>query len=357
MSYVLKKYGTATVVVFPLVDAGAVDFEATPVTHAAGDTKISKDEGAFANTTNAFAHEGNGIYSLALTATEMQAATIVVTIIDQGTKAFEDQAIIIDTYGNASAEHAFDLDVATQDVNVAQISADSAAADNLEAMFDNTGYTASNSTIGTVTNLTNANPTVAQIADGVWDEDIEAAHGTDATAGLLLRVLGAAISNRANNATLNAILGVADSAGVDLPEQVWSETARILTANTNFNDPSAATIADAVWDEARAGHVGAGSFGEGVLVEDVNATGLASINAQMVDVIFTDTISELAQAAPSATPTVASGLMLLYMIARNKFDVTNSTMEVHNDAGTVITKKTLTDDGTTYSEAEMAAGP
>jgi hypothetical protein len=111
MGYLLKKYGTATTILFPLIDAGAQDFESTPVTFAAGDTQISKDEGAFANTTNNPVHEGNGIYSLALTATEMQAATIVITIIDQtAPKEWEDQAVIIDTYGNASAEHAVDLD-------------------------------------------------------------------------------------------------------------------------------------------------------------------------------------------------------------------------------------------------------
>lgn len=95
---------------------------------------------------------------------------------------------------------------------------------------------------GTDGAYTGTPPTVVQIADGVWDEDIVAAHGTASTAGLLLRVLGAAISTRANNATLNALLGVADTAGTDLPEQVWAETARILTANTNFNDLDAAGI-------------------------------------------------------------------------------------------------------------------
>lgn len=39
---------------------------------------------------------------------------------------------------------------------------------------------------------------------------------------------------------------------------------------TALNDPTAAVIADAVWDEARAAHVGAGSFGEGVVVETNN---------------------------------------------------------------------------------------
>ncbi len=96
--------------------------------------------------------------------------------------------------------------------------------------------------VDTATAVTNDVGITATAVDNIWDEDIEAAHGTDATAGFLLRVLGAAISNRTNNANLNALLGVADTAGTDLPEQVWSETARILTASTNFNDLSAAEV-------------------------------------------------------------------------------------------------------------------
>ena len=111
MSEIWRKYGAATTILFPLIDAGAVDFESTPVTFAAGDIQISKDEGAFANTTNNPAHEGNGIYSLALTATEMEAGRIVITIIDQtATKEWEDQGVVLGTYGNASAQHAIDLD-------------------------------------------------------------------------------------------------------------------------------------------------------------------------------------------------------------------------------------------------------
>ncbi len=107
---VLRKYNTSTTILFPLIDRGTNDFESTPVSHASGDTQISKDEAAFGNTSNAFAHEGNGIYSIVLTAAEMQAARIVVTIIDQdATKAWEDQAIVITTYGGSSAEHPIDL--------------------------------------------------------------------------------------------------------------------------------------------------------------------------------------------------------------------------------------------------------
>lgn len=106
---VLRKYGAATTILFPLIDRGALDFESTPVTHASGDTQISKNEAAFGNTSNAFAHEGNGIYSLALTSTEMEAARIVVTVIDQGSKEWEDQAILVSTYGSDSGQHPFNL--------------------------------------------------------------------------------------------------------------------------------------------------------------------------------------------------------------------------------------------------------
>lgn len=61
-----------------------------------------------------------------------------------------------------------------------------------------------------------AGTSASELVDDVWDENIEAAHGSDATAGLLLRALGASISNRSNNATLDALLGVADAVGSDL---------------------------------------------------------------------------------------------------------------------------------------------
>lgn len=116
----LREYGVSTTIYFPLIDKGGTDYEATPVTIAAGDATISKDGAAFVNTTNNFAHLGGGIYSLVLTATEMQAAKIVIKVIDQtATKEWEDQSVLIETYGNASAEHVNpDVTVAAMDANV-----------------------------------------------------------------------------------------------------------------------------------------------------------------------------------------------------------------------------------------------
>lgn len=82
----------------------------------------------------------------------------------------------------------------------------------------------------------------------------------------------------------------------------------------------------------------------------------AQINAEIVDVIRTDAISELSQATPTATPTVSTALMLLYMTERNKLTTTATELGIYNDAGTKIAKKTLSDDGTTYTETEMVSG-
>jgi len=83
----------------------------------------------------------------------------------------------------------------------------------------------------------------------------------------------------------------------------------------------------------------------------------ADVNAEVVDAVNVDTIAELAQGIPTATPTMRQALMLQYMALRDKLDVDANFKEIHNDAGTVICKKALSDDGTTYSEAEMVAGP
>ena len=83
----------------------------------------------------------------------------------------------------------------------------------------------------------------------------------------------------------------------------------------------------------------------------------AQVNTEVLDVVNVDTIPELAQAIPAATPTMRTALMLVYMALRDRLDVEAASLEIHNNAGTVIAKKVLSDDGTTYSEAKMVAGP
>ncbi|KKM69100.1 hypothetical protein LCGC14_1454230 [marine sediment metagenome] len=109
----LRKYGVAATIPFELYEVDGVDFRVDAV-HAAGDSTRVKDGGAEQNTTNGFVDEGKS-YSITLTAGEMQAAEIVVHIVDQtATKVWLDKAIIVETYGHAAAMHAMDFNDAVR---------------------------------------------------------------------------------------------------------------------------------------------------------------------------------------------------------------------------------------------------
>lgn len=107
------KYGTETTFTFPILKRAVIDLAATEDwTPATGDTKVSKDGGNVANTTNnpaAVGGTGSVLWKLTLTATELQAAVVDVQIVDSATKTIEDQVIKIFTYGNASAKIVPDL--------------------------------------------------------------------------------------------------------------------------------------------------------------------------------------------------------------------------------------------------------
>jgi hypothetical protein len=60
---------------------------------------------------------------------------------------------------------------------------------------------------------------------------------------------------------------------------------------------------------------------------------------------------------PSATPGIRDALMLLYMTVRNNLSATTTLQSIRNDAGTVIAKATLSDDGTTFNRQKLVNGP
>ena len=110
----LSKYGVARHVYIPIIKRGAVDFAVgADWTPAAGDVRISKDGGASGNVSNlpvAIAMNNGAMWDFSLTALEMQAAQVVVMVVDSAAKAVEDQSFIIETYGDPAAQHEFDLD-------------------------------------------------------------------------------------------------------------------------------------------------------------------------------------------------------------------------------------------------------
>ena len=106
---ILGKYNQSKTIPFSLIQPDGINFEVAAI-FAAGDIVIMTDEGTETNATNLPTDEGIG-YSLVLTAAEMSAARITIYIIDQtATKVWLDSSINLETYGDVSSEHGFDLD-------------------------------------------------------------------------------------------------------------------------------------------------------------------------------------------------------------------------------------------------------
>lgn len=106
----LRKYGVQTTIEFELYEVDGVDLR-TDWTPAQSDCEIEKNEGGYTICDNTAS--GTTTYKIVLTATEMEFARGALKIVDSATKAFLDKIVYIETYGNASAMHAFDLDTAS----------------------------------------------------------------------------------------------------------------------------------------------------------------------------------------------------------------------------------------------------
>ena len=200
-----------------------------------------------------------------------------------------------------------------------------------------------------------ASDAVAEITGGVWNEDATG-HQTAGT-------FGQAIGDPGANAETIYEAVVTDATGTNVAADVIAvkaETASIV-ADTNelqtddvpgliaaLNDPTAASVADAVWDEAKSGHVGSGSFGEEVQahalsteISALNDLSAADVNAQ-VDAAFT---TQMADSVP-ADGTIATREQALYMIKQFLFErvVTTTTVSVKKvDGSTELFSLTLDD--------------
>ena len=158
----LLRYNTAAVVQFVLYTADGTALQPS-ATIASGDVKILKDQGTAANTTNLPTNEGNGVYSLSLTAAEMAANQITITIDDAtATETFLGTHINIETFGGglgSSSTIARDLSALVQDANMTQITSSTARASTLAQQLDlvltvNPVTDAGNTTSSFITNLT-----------------------------------------------------------------------------------------------------------------------------------------------------------------------------------------------------------
>jgi|SRR5882672_882242 len=277
----LSKYGVARHIYVPVIKRAVVDFAVSADwTPAAGDVKISKDGGAAANVTNlpTAITMGNGaMWDFSLTATEMQAAQVMITVVDSATKAVEDQMFIIETYGNASAEHAVDLSDSVRAGLTALPNATPGAAGGVFIAGTNAAVTingtAAAGAAAATAALTLAGGAASTTGGGTAAAAIKAtggagaattngaAEGANITAGGTTTVSGNDGMKVNGSGNGNGLTLVKAGSGQDFNA---TSTPLVLAKTTNitgFNDLTSAAVTNAVWDAVLSGHLTAGTTG------------------------------------------------------------------------------------------------
>ena len=335
----LRPYGVATRVDFPLISAGSADFLAG-ATLAAGDFQIASGTmsgalGAFGNTTTTTPTDEGSYYSQPLTAAEMQAARIVLRCVDASGEEWDDRSTTILTIGHPLAgipqmgiPFADQGAVAGAGSSSTTVLASSAPATN-DILNGSLIYIIAGTGAGQmryIVDYVEATDTVT--VDPAWTT-------TPTLAGSSIYAIVPAppsptLASYAAKVDMIAISG--DSIAADNAEAFFDDS------GFNANSSSVGLVQNVS------------------SVESMSATMKAEVNAEMVDVLGTDTMAEMTQGIPPATPTFKQAVMYLYMRLRNKLTVTSSEHAIYNNVGTKIAKKTVSDDGSTYTEAEMVSG-
>lgn len=170
-------------------------------------------------------------------------------------------------------------------------------------------------------------------------------------------------------------------------DKVWGTTTRVLSAGTNLNDLSAADVnaqVDVALNTAIPGGPTAESINQRILALDdltqaagagdlaailgdtnelqvdntpgaiagLNNISAADVNAQVLDVVATDTIAE-SSGVPAANASLFAKIAWLATLARNRITQTATTTTLRNDAdnGDIATSL-VSDDNTTFDKKE-----
>lgn len=133
------------------------------------------------------------------------------------------------------------------------ITAGSFSGNALSGMAVTVGSTAASAIAAAVSNVVTVSATAqAAIADAVWDEP-KSGHTTADTYGEYLDATVSAIASAVTAGSIGAV-----TVGGTAASAIAAAVANVVTVSST----SVAAVADAVWDEARSGHVAAGSFGQ-----------------------------------------------------------------------------------------------
>ena len=329
----LKQSTAVTVKLGPFLDSTDGDTEEIALTIAQADILLSKNGGAFAQTNNVAGatHDTKGLYGVPLDTTDTNTlGELRVYIHESGALAVWETFMVVP----------------------ANVWDSMFGADKLQTDVNQWNSVA----------LATTNPLPNAAADGVGGLPISDAGGLDldtklANTNEVTAARMAALTDWINGGRLDLILDIiaADVVNIDGATMRGTNNAAPASALvTAQNDLDLLTGADGATLATSQPN-----YAPNTVVPDEAgvAPTAAEINAEVVDVLKTDTIAEIAQGTPTATPTFEEAIMYLYMMLRNKIDVDSGFKEFYNNAGTVIWKKALSDDGSNYVEANGETGP
>jgi uncharacterized coiled-coil protein SlyX len=315
----LRQSTAQTVRFGPFVDDTDGVTAETGLTIAQGDMQLSKDGAAFAqkNASGNATHDTDGWYSTSLDTTDTNTVgELLLQVVVSGALPVWMRWYVVE---EAIYDKLFAASGALNDLSAAQVNAE---VDTALADYDGPTDAEMDAAFAALND-----PTAAEIRTEIDSNSTQLA----------------AIVADTNELQTDNVPGLI--AGLNDPT-----AAEIRTEIDNNSTQLAAIVADT--NELQTDNIPG-------LIAALNDLSAAEVNAQVADVIGTDTIAELSQGVPTATPTLANAIMLLYMMARNQIDIdtVSGFKEFYNNAGTVIWKKAISDDGSTYSEAEGVSGP
>lgn len=331
MGAFLRKYATATTVYFPLISYNSVSFSST-ATLTTADMKISVDGAAFTTSSVGIVNVGSFGYSYTCRAGSEMTGKISIFVIRHtaATPTFEDQSFIIETYGNASAQHPFDLSTANQTViasaGTVMLAANALSAGAVVAGAFSAGAFAAGfiSAGGIAANAISA----GGIATGAIDSDSIAA-GAITSNGFPANFSALSIT------AVTGLVSISTAASV-IAGTVSDKTGYSLTQTfpSNFADLSI-TAATGL----------------------VSVSTAASVNCGTISAAAVTSIWAVAAVEPTGAPTITStfrnAISWLLALSRNKITQTSTLQTLFSDTTTVtISASTLADDATVFTRSQ-----
>lgn len=385
MLFLKQSTASQSVIIGPFVDSGDGNTQETALTIANTDIRLSKNGGNLAaKNSGGGTHDEEGWYTITLDATDtntvgrlqlfchIQASALPVfaefqvleeaiydALFAASANAFTGAAG--STTLTALADNAISAaKIAADAITEAKIADNAIAAEHIAAgaigatEIANGAIDAATFAAGAIDAAALAADALTAIGGGVWNEDATG-HQTQGTFG---QAIGdpVADTNTIFKATVTDATGA--TVGVD-GAAILADTADM---QPKLGSPAADVSADIAAVKAETALI-VGDTNElqtddvPGLIAALNNISAADVNTQVADVMKTDTLTATPQGAPATTPTFETAIMVLYDALVHGVDVTATLKSFKNNAGTVIWKKTLSDDATTYAEAESVTGP